>query len=292
MEGAPSFVRSLHIPLNKASLTSAPPVLVIAALCSFLMTLPLAPFIHKLHWTLIIVIAATFVASTSHSLLSFPFTSSEPLKVFFKQIVDLDGNTNRVYLAGVEMYLRHPIIEEIPSSGANGGVWCTDEGIRPLLRSCRWSGPMPAVSDTTPSNLITYSAKRIGDKDSTQARFTVHGKDTRACRIYFDSTRVHGVRVHGASRNGTMQHGYEIGEDGVSVIKLWSRTWDREWTVDVDMGTNATTGKVDGRVACEWSENINNRIPALEEVMTFIPKWAAVTKADDGLVEAWHKFSV
>jgi hypothetical protein len=292
MEGARIFVRELRIFLNKAPLIPAPSVIVLAALCAFLIVLPLAPFIHKLHWSLMTIIVAIFVGSTLYNLLSFPFTSSEPLKVYFKQTVDLDANTNRVYLEGVEMYLRHPIIDEIPSSGASGGVWCSDEGIRPLLGSCRWSGAMPAVADTRFSKLITYSAKRIGDKNSTQAQFTVRGKDTRACRIYFDSTRVHGVRVHGASRNGTMQPGYEVREDGVSVIKLWSRTWNREWTVDVDMGTNATAGKVDGRVACEWSENIDSRIPALEEVMTFLPNWAVVTKADDGLVEAWYRFSI
>jgi len=191
------------------------------------------------------------------------------------------------------MYLRHPIIDEIPSSSAaGGGVWCSDRGIRPQLRSCRWSGPMPVVADTALSKLITYSAQRIGDSSSTQARFTVRGENTRACRIYFDSARVRGIRVHGATRNSTIQQGYEVGEDGVSVVKLWSRTWNREWIVDVDMGTDGVIGKVDGRVACEWSENIDTRIPALEEVMTFIPNWAVVTKADDGLVEAWHKFSI
>lgn len=267
-------------------------MLVLAALCAFLMIIPLAPFIHKLHWVLMVIIAVIFVASTFHNLLSFPFTSSDPLKVFFKQTVDLDTSTNRVYLEGVPMYLRHFIVDEIPSSHGTGGVWCSDEGIRPLLRSCRWSGTMPAVADTTFFRLINHSAKRIGGKNSTQAQFTVRGRNTRACRIYFDSTPLHGVRVHGASRNGDMQPGYAIGKDGVSVIKLWSRTWDREWTVDVEMGPNATTGEVNGRVACEWSENIDSRIPALEEIMTFIPKWAVVTKADDGLVEAWYKFSI
>lgn len=292
MEGAQHFVRRPRITLKKAPLIPLCLVIVLAALCALLMVLPLAPFIHKLHWSLMTIAAVIFIASTLYNLLSFPFTPSEPLKVFFKQTVDLDSNTNRVYLEGVETYLRHRIIDEIPSSGASGGVWCSNKGIRPLLHSCRWTGAMPAVADTGLSKLITYSAKRIGDKDSALAQFTLRGKDTRACRIYFDSTRVHSVHVHGASRNGTMQPGYEVRGNGVSVIKLWSRTWNREWIVDVDMGTNATAGNVDGRVACQWSENIDSRIPALEEVMTFIPKWAVVTKADDGLVEAWYKFSI
>ncbi|KAF8627744.1 hypothetical protein AX17_006112 [Amanita inopinata Kibby_2008] len=64
-----------------------------------------------------------------------------------------------------------------------------------------------------------------------------------------------------------------------------------------------------GRVACEWAEYesgmagldlnemqrggyLNPRMPALEEVFKFLPQWAIVSKAADGLVEAWSEFEV
>lgn len=241
-----------------------------------------------------VFLAFVFVGSTLYNFFIFPFSPADPLKVFFKQTIDLDTGINNVYLEAVPMYLRHPIVDEIPSSTAHDGVWCSDKGIRPLIRSCRYEGTMPAVAgpNTTLSELVTYSAKRITGSNSTVAQFRVSGKNTRACRIYFeDSSRAVGYYVHGASHNGKMQPGYEIGKDGASSIRLWSRTWDREWIVDVDFGKEPVK-KVEGRVACAWSENIDSRIPALEEVETFLPNWAAVTKADDGLVEAWHKFSI
>lgn len=239
------------------------------------------------------IVALIFIASTLYNLFSFPFSPADPLKVAFKQTVDLDAGTNRVFIDGVPKYLRHHIVNEIPSANGHVGVWCSDHGIRPLLSECRYSGPMPAVAgpNTKLSDLITHSAKRTGGRNSTLAQFRVSGKDTRACRIYLDSSPAINVHVHGSSRNGKTQPGYDITDRGISVIKLWSRTWDREWVVDVDLGKNSSE-TVSGRVACEWSENSDSRIPALEEVMTFVPKWVAVTKADDGLVEAWYKFNI
>jgi hypothetical protein len=34
------------------------------------------------------------------------------------------------------------------------------------------------------------------------------------------------------------------------------------------------------------------KIPALEEVLAFLPDWAVVSKYADGLVEAWAPFSL
>lgn len=66
-----------------------------------------------------------------------------------------------------------------------------------------------------------------------------------------------------------------------------------------------------GRVACEWAEFASAsagvpgqgespskggfrsaKIPALEEVIAFLPTWVVVSKFADGLVEAWEYFEV
>ena len=57
--------------------------------------------------------------------------------------------------------------------------------------------------------------------------------------------------------------------------------------------------QIQGRVACLWSEvdgvwagkgKGGVRIPALEELLAFMPEWAIVTKYDAGLVEAQSGF--
>lgn len=263
------------------------------------MIIPLSPFIHKLHWIFITIVAITFVLSTAYNVLSFPFSTEDPLKVFFAQKVDIDTGNNTVYLQGVRKYLHRDVVDEIPSAA---DVICSDTGgIRPGLHSCRWEGPEPQVVGSTPlSQLFNYTASRV-ENTTDVLRFTVEGLDTRACRIYFDEP-VYDVRVKGASNDGATQPGMEISRDGVKVVKLWSRTWDAKWTVDVNTARQVSDGfpmltmrvadKIKGRVACEYSEMSDGKIPALEEVITFVPKWVAVTKADDGLVEAYSNFSI
>ena len=252
--------------------------------------LPLAPFIHKIHKAVVLFVGAVFVIGTLCNISAFPFDSSAPLKVFFKQTVDLDNQTNSVILEGVPMYLRHPIIDEIPSSVNK--AWCSDQSIRPLLYSCRWPGLVPNVagdkyrSSPDLSSLIKFTVKR----DGSAAVFTIKGRNTRNCRIYFDQPIFY-ANVRGSAEG--LQRGYEMGPEGVTVVKLWSRTWDREFVVDVGLGSSVLSSKkFTGKVACEWAENIDDRIPALEEIITFIPKWAVATKADDGLVEAYYKFEI
>jgi hypothetical protein len=148
----------------------------------------------------------------------------------------------------------------------------------------------------------------------------VTGANTRACRIYFDSARVTKFHVHGAS-DVDLQPGYPMPPGGVPELRLWSRTWGRTFAVDVEWEEEKKTpplssddggegpGEGDpepkglsGRVACEWAEYESGRvgdeseeggsIPALEEVLGFLPLWAVVSKADDGLVEAWQEFKM
>ncbi|TFY63448.1 hypothetical protein EVG20_g6309 [Dentipellis fragilis] len=111
----------------------------------------------------------------------------------------------------------------------------------------------------------------------------------------------------------------------IKEIRLWSRTWGRRFVVEVLWDDEASSQggapeKKDdamyGRIACEWAEysgpwskssldhlhrlkkqgedddgeseqyTDGARIPSLEESLMFMPPWATVSKADDGLVEA------
>ncbi|KAA1477505.1 hypothetical protein DENSPDRAFT_828844 [Dentipellis sp. KUC8613] len=111
----------------------------------------------------------------------------------------------------------------------------------------------------------------------------------------------------------------------IKEVRLWSRTWGRRFVVEVSWDEEASSrggdlekkdDAVHGRVACEWAEysgpwskssldhlhrlkkqgedddktseqySDGARIPSLEESLMFMPPWATVSKADDGLVEA------
>lgn len=95
-----------------------------------------------------------------------------------------------------------------------------------------------------------------------------------------------------------MQPRFEVSSDGVKELRLWSRTWDRNFTVDIELAKEVP--ETSGRVACEWNEyqsgtvgmKSGGRIPAFEEALSFLPKWAAVTKSADGLVEASSDISI
>lgn len=113
-----------------------------------------------------------------------------------------------------------------------------------------------------------------------------------------------------------MQKGYEVPASGIKEVRLWSRTWENEFVVDVDWSKStgeADESRLEGRIACEWSEyesamvdngplekwppsedadDCRAKIPAFEEVLHFLPHWAVVSKAADGLVEAWAPFVV
>lgn len=172
----------------------------------------------------------------------------------------------------------------------------------PGLVTCTWDdGLLPVPSGMTSKNT---DASRSADwlvvnatrTSSTSARISVKGVNTRSCRLYFDSNPVTSYTVQGSS--GHLTGGNEFPKGGVSLLQLWSRTWDREFNVDVQWTSDSTQ---QGRVACEWVEYESGTagtgisegtIPAFEEVLRFLPKWAVVSKTTDGLVEALGAFSV
>lgn len=191
---------------------------------------------------------------------------------------------------------------------------------------------------------------------AASATITVQGRNTRSCRMYFDAP-IFGYNVRQTTiprfseslaqskgdtshrenqkllvdvpKNGGMQEGYEVGPKGIKEVRLWSRTWDKEFKVDVTWRSpteagesNSSAKHMQGRIACEWAEyqsamidtgndllnrtlsshndsqiktsiaNLQPKIPAIEETLAFLPHWSTVSKAADGLVEVWVPFVV
>lgn len=263
----------------------------------------------------------------------------------------------RTALSGPEMYIRG-LIPYLPSARGQTPA-CKFESLRLGLLTCEWDssalmpnpgdgaippgapGPRPLPRATpikwAKDELLKASIERTSD---TSAQITLRGQNTRNCRVYFDSHAVgdFSIWTHRASededkvppvatrptRSGEMQEGYEIGPNGVNELRLWSRSWNREFGLDVDWRAFANKsspgGTLRGRVSCNWNEyesamvgniprntklsdgrlvtidtvksDTRAKIPAYEEALTFLPDWVTLTKYTDGLVEASAPFAI
>ncbi|KAG6919588.1 hypothetical protein DXG01_004252 [Tephrocybe rancida] len=259
--------------------------------------------------------------------LGFPFSIDAPMKVFFQQQVEviapwvteeshdaIDIKTQTItYLTGIPHYLDTMIVPSLPSA-LNHGTECVEDDDRKALVRCGW----PSGDDMLPfpgqGAVVSEGKKETGAlilSDNPWLRSSIHrsststrririgGSNTRVCRIYFDNAKVAQWSVVGGSPG--LQKGYKGFETtngrGLTELRLWSRTWDRDFVVDV-VFIDAPP-KVKGRVACEWAEyesgqvglsNLTSTIPAYEEALRFFPRWATLTKLTDGLVEVWSAF--
>jgi len=101
------------------------------------------------------------------------------------------------------------------------------------------------------------------------ARINVN-KNTRAYRVRFDGAPVYEYVVRppspdaqqgsggrgdlkshcgggGVGGRKGMQEGYEVGPTGVKMVRLWSRTWGREFELDVEWCNYATSDSSSGK---------------------------------------------
>jgi len=310
-------------------------VYVLITLLALVLVLPLSPFMSKLHRSraLSLFVSLVFILSILYTWMTFPFSSAAPLRVFFQQRVEIDlgldillhsdGNSMAsdthgspkmiTSLTGHPLYLPNSaIISNLPSAQT---VKCDPHRTRSGLMLCEWDSgagmrPVPGNwngwnNDNT-TEYFDASVSRIGP---SSARITVKGRNTRSCRVYFDNQPILEYVVRssdGVGEKKGMQYGYEVGKRGIRELILWSRTWDREFVVDVinKWGDDSDSTGLQGRIGCEWAEyesagidhgsggRVSGKIPAFEEVLRFLPEWAVSSKQDDGLVEVLARFSV
>ncbi|KAG9105920.1 hypothetical protein FRC07_009057 [Ceratobasidium sp. 392] len=254
----------------------------VIGLMAVLIALPIVPFASQVHSSVTYVLALALIGTGIYNLVTFPFSATNPLKVFFQQSVNLTTGENRVQLATIAPFKSW--YTHLPSARH---VECAADNTRLGLINCAWSGRTPNVTldDQPMAEWVTFSARKIGERKAT---FVIRGRNTRSCRIYSDtpiiSLDVRGGHSLGQSRlNSTRQ---------VHEVRLWSRTWDREFIVDLTWADGREHDKYTGRVACEWAEWDRGQIPALDEVKTFSPPWVGLTRLADGLVEGMHTFEL
>jgi hypothetical protein len=252
---------------------------------SILVALPIAPLASQIHRVAIIFLALVLLATTIYNLVSFPFSPANPLKVYFQQSVDLDAGTNNVQLVTVGPFTS--IYNNMPSAHS---VNCTADPNRLGLSNCAWSGPVPNVTldSHTPSDWVTFTARRLGPNEG---EFSVQGRNTRSCRIYSD-TPIISLTVDGGHWERDANGPDMTDREGFTEARLWSRTWDKPFNVHLTWAKDVEHTRRTGRVACEWAEWDMGKIPALDELKTFLPPWAVVSKLADGLVEGVHAFEL
>jgi hypothetical protein len=267
------------------------------AIFTILILSPLVPFLHRFTWHVPTFMLLVLIGTLIYNLTAFPFSSNNRLKLFFQQQVDLDSGINTITLEGLSPYVEYaarslPDGEErftncVATSPSGRGV-CKGHGLPPQVVDSDSNLP----PETQYRNWLTYNISRSADANT--ARFMVSGRNTRACKILFDSP-ISNLHVHGAGPND--KRFPPVPEAGSKEIRLWSRTWNRTWTVDVEWeGQGANEGLktgMEGKVVCMWSDaNQEGIIPALDEARKFLPVWAAVTKLGDGLVEGGKRFII
>ena len=254
-----------------------------------------SPFIHRFTYHVPLFLLAICVGATIYSLAAFPFSSTNRLKLFFLQRVNLDAGSNEVGISGMDSAFISKVIDTIPS--AAGQSIKTSQSRRSDLVEHSWHGLPPNVVSGVPASVppslgyadwLHYNATRVPGK--TEAVITVLGNNTRSCRLYFD-TPIADFHVEGSDSDKRFPG---IPDEGVQQIRLWRRDWDRGWNVTVRWNADGDRGPgLDGEVACLWNDEAGRvRVPALEEFRRFAPDWAVVSKLDDGLVEGSRRFTV
>ena len=329
-------------------------VYIAMAAFSILLLSPILPFIHRFTWHIPMFMLLVLIGTLIYNVLAFPFSENNRLKLRFQQEIDLDAITtlehsrinNTVSLIGPPGYVQDTILS-LPSSSGQA-LRCHDIQSYPGLVKCSWTGLPPEVVHTgsrlplktqmkswvnynisrpvlDTSTSSSVSANRSGrTRKANSARFTLSGRNTRACKLVVDRPAlISNFHVHGSGPNDKRFPPVPSEEEGgTREIRLWSRTWDRAWVVDVeweyldedyyayvDGQADGDDGKLEssseaklkpkpepgltGNVICLWSdENHEGVIPALDEVRHFAPLWTTVTKAEDGLVEGRKRFEI
>ncbi|KAF2092051.1 putative zinc metalloprotease [Saccharata proteae CBS 121410] len=288
-------------------------VYLLIAAFSTLILLPATPFLHRFTHHIPTILFFICIGTIIYNLLAFPFSPNNRLKLFFIQRVDLDAGTTTTSLTGLDGFVQNAVAQMPSAAGQPIHCGPPDYKNRAGLVKCAWAGIPPRVAPVkTPAlplppgsgagemaKWVHVKAWRVNGTNAAgnAARFEISGQNTRACKMLFDAP-ISDFAVKGAAQSSRFAR---VPEGGATEIRLWSREWERGWTVDVewkggDGGRNDGMGRssgMDGKVVCLWSDaNAAGSIPALDEVVRELPRWAVVSKLSDGLVEGSKRFAV
>ena len=269
------------------------------AIFAILLLAPVGPFIHRYSYHIPVFLLMVFIGTLIYSLVAFPFSPNNRLKLFFLQTVDLDTGINEVTLTGINSRYLDDAIRNIPSA-AGQTPRCSASLRRKDLLECGWEGLSPrVVRNTAPGvppsfgyvDWLYFNITRAAHKP--EAHFHLWGRDSRACKITFNKP-LSDFYIEDSADDKRFSRATEA---GIQEIRLWSRTWEKPWsgTFRWEAGRDEPDrgSGLDGRVICLWSDaNESGTIPALDEVRHYVPDWVAISKTSDGLVEGSKAFLI
>ncbi|TGZ76840.1 hypothetical protein EX30DRAFT_398988 [Ascodesmis nigricans] len=270
------------------------------AILSIIFLLPATPFFHRISHKLTIIIFAAFIITLIFNLRAFPFNRSDRLKVYFQQSWTLtpgdDQGKAATHLVAHPDFIEKIVRDYIPSA-RNQLITAAEDPVRKGLTRVTWPGipPNPApetkIGEVMQVEVVPRKELGVG-----MMGVKVTARESRACRIdVLGEGKVGNVTVARGGAEGVKW----LGDPGgpVKQVRLWRRSWEVEDKWDVRMrvvepenegeGSKSETAGLKLKVTCLWSDanHVEFAIPALNEVMKFLPEWAVVSKLSDGLVE-------
>ena len=177
----------------------------------FLILLPLVPFVHKVHRSLIVIAFSIFIIFTTYVWLAPSFTPDAHIKVFFAQKVNLTNVTGAVsrpqlthaitQLNFIEGYGAH-LVESLPSLWSSiddsEGVQCIANKLCRGLTTCEWPVPpvlLPSIASTFGSDKAMWLVANVTHLGPASLHVEIEGIQMRACTI---SVKKYGIRCYRA----------------------------------------------------------------------------------------------
>jgi hypothetical protein len=268
-------------------------IYLLMGILSIVLLLPGSPFYHRISYHITTFIFVVFIGTLIYNLTAFPFSEKYRLKVYFQQSVELETGINTAYLVGHPDFVENIVIDYMPSAQEQQ-VTVRPDPLRVGLNRVSWNAQspvvVPGISGIPPEVMMKdWVQYNLTDLGKGKARISLHGRNTRACKLQFSKPVVE-VGVSGDHK----MLGKPVPSQGSVEVRLWSRTWEQRWVVDFAWNATEEAPGLKGKVICLWSDANDARaeIPALWEVERFLPSWAVASKLADGLVEGWRPFMV
>ncbi|KAH8103454.1 hypothetical protein BXZ70DRAFT_925720 [Cristinia sonorae] len=291
------------------------PVYGLCAFFSVLSGINLAPFASKMHRVVTFLMLGLFVGTLASTFRAFPFTTEYPLKVFFQQRVMLELPSAAhpegyvlnatTFITAPKGYVEGMIIPSLPNAVGKPLECHVDDTLRAGLYMCGFDSAdlLPSPGGISGEGSAHRSTDWMDVKiarphaKKNNATIRIRGHNTRSCHVHF-SRPISFYEVLNSPLD--FQPGYEITSAGITDLSLWSRTWGEEFVVNVGWDEDGDE-ELDGTLGCDWAEYAtasagaewaekSGRIPALEELLTFLPLWATPIKWSWGLVVTEAKF--
>ncbi|KAH8652146.1 hypothetical protein BX600DRAFT_386977 [Xylariales sp. PMI_506] len=257
---------------------------------SILILLPLTPFTQRITHHVPMLLLVVFIGTLVFNLVVFPFSSSSRYKLYFQQDIDLDSGKSLVHYVGGEQYVRQALAD-LPSAMDKKVVCVAKSAARPDHAYCTYDGSdiLPLVSKKATSDWISFNSTRAAG--SNTAQLTLHGEETRVCGLRF-SKPLSRFQVRGGAK-----HDERFGRmpaEGLDNLLVYRRDWDTPWTIDVEWAAQEelSSEAIDVQAFCRWNDANSGAVPALDEALQYIPKWIAVTKLNNGLVEGTKAYKI